>query len=118
MGAASASTQFSVFALLFEVCDVPINWSVSTAYVASVIVHFFGNKLFTFGGSAKLYASEILRYLSLVMLNYLITVVVVWLIVDVLKSNPYMATMISIAITAGIGFALSKFWVFNRKRDV
>lgn len=114
VGATSAVTQIGVLAFLFEVCAFRLDWSVSIAYSASVLVHFLGNKHYTFRNTAKTGATEVLRYLGVVLLNYLITIGVVWLVVEVFKSNPYTAIVASIAATFGLGFALSKLWVFKQ----
>jgi putative flippase GtrA len=113
VGAASAGTQFGVL-FLFDVCAFSINRSISASYVASVLVHFLGNKYFTFRSVSNVDAIEVLRYLSVALINYLITICIVWFFIEMLDSNKYIATMASISTTVGIGFLLSKLWVFKK----
>lgn len=113
VGAASAGVQLVLLAFLLDVCNFPLDLSVSVSYVISVAVHFFGNKFFTFRSVETISRIEIVRYFSVVFINYIITVCIVWFAVQVLKSTPYIAMLASIASTVGVGFVLNKIWVFK-----
>lgn len=106
--------QFGVLTVFWDFFAFSLNFSVTSAYVGSVFVHFVGNKYFTFRNAATVNVAEGGRYIGLVLLNYTVTLCVVGFVVGVLNSTPYVATVLSIAATVWIGFVLSKYWVFKK----
>lgn len=114
VGAISAGTQFFSLAVLFDCWAFSLNFSVSASYAISVLVHFLGNKYYTFRATLSTSATEIYRYLSVVLINYSITIFVTWFFVSILNANVYWATVASIGATIGTGFALNKLWVFEK----
>ena len=82
VGAVSALTQFIVLTVLLKIFAFSLNLTVTAAYVASVLVHFSGNKNFTFKKTAEASMSKGFRYLGVALLNYIITLGVVWFFVE------------------------------------
>lgn len=113
VGAVSAVAQFSVLTVFLDFFSFLLSFSVTAAYVFSVLVHFIGNKYFTFRSTTDAYVGEGGRYIGVVMVNYIVTLGVVWFVVVVFNGTAHVATVLSIAATVGIGFALSKYWVFR-----
>jgi putative flippase GtrA len=90
--------------------------SVSIAYFFSTIFHYFANRLYTFRATKDDYVAQFKRYLILWFLNYIITVLVVWISVDKLLLSPYLGICISVIFTSFIGYVLGHFWVFKLRR--
>lgn len=114
VGALSAISYFVSFALIDHLAHVNYKIGVSLAYVISVLVHFTGNRILTFQSHGSDFARHIVRYLSMVILNYLITLIIMHIVVSDLHITPYFGITCSIAATVGSGYLLAKFWVFTK----
>jgi len=110
VGVLSATVQFGILTVFLDFFTFSLNFSVTSAYVGSVFVHFFGNKYFTFRNAVVANVAEGGRYIGMVLLNYAVTLCVV----GVLGNKPYVATVLSIVATVWVGFMLSKYWVFKK----
>jgi putative flippase GtrA len=89
----------------------------SLAYVLSTSFHFFANKYFTFGNRQTIVLGQVVRYLIVWVLNYLITISIVRLGVEKMKLSPYLGVCCSVAITVFIGYFLSRYWIFKAKDE-
>ncbi|EKN5912845.1 TPA: GtrA family protein [Yersinia enterocolitica] len=93
--------------------------AVSVAYFISVLFHFLASKYFTFSMPTLDYGHNIIvRYLLLLLLNYLITVLVVSFCVDKLHFSPYISVCISAVFTIFTGYLLGRYWVFKIKKEI
>lgn len=113
VGSSSAVAQFASLALLVEILRVPNLYGISIAYFLSVLVHFFGNKHYTFRDNTKIKIPQICKYLLVVAANYAITVCVASFALRVLQTNAYIATAMSIGATTCSGYLLSRNLVFK-----
>lgn len=114
VGGFSAFTQVAVLEIAVDNYNVDLKLSTTIAYFISVAVHFIGNKYFTFGRVGFPTLMEILRYSTVVFVNYLITLLVTVFFVEKLGQTVLIATLCSILATVTIGYILIRFWVFNR----
>jgi putative flippase GtrA len=89
--------------------------AVSLAYFASTVFHFFANRHFTFGAAHGHRKSQIVRYLLMWFINYLITMVSVGLSVETLHLSPYIGVCVSVLFTMCVGYILGRYWVFKLK---
>ena len=113
VGLTTMVVQFSSFALMWEIFHLPQRLSVSISYLTAVIFHFLSNRLFTFqAGNANVY-KQLVKYIIVTCLNYVITIVVVEVCVKVFFLSPYMGVMAAIATTVMTGFLFLKYWVFG-----
>lgn len=90
--------------------------AVSISYLLAISFHFLANKTFTFASRDGSMASEIFRYILMALLNYLITLAMVYIVVDWGHQSTYLAAVLAIAITLGLGYTITKFWVFNGRK--
>jgi len=105
--------QFSSFALMWDVLHLPQRLSVSVSYIAAVTFHFLSNRLFTFqAGNANIF-KQLVKYIIVTFLNYIITIVVVEVCVEILLLSPYVGVLAAIATTVMTGFLFLKYWVFG-----
>lgn len=56
------------------------------------------------------------KYLLMLAFNYVVTMTVVWLVVEVVGLTPYIGVIASAAKTASASFFLMKYFVFRLKR--
>lgn len=86
---------------------------VSIAYIVSTIFHFLANRHFTFGAVKERHQQQIIRYMVMWTINYLITVLIVSFCVEQLKFSPYIGVCVAVAFTMFIGYFLARYWVFK-----
>lgn len=113
VGASSALSYFLSFALLYSVLNLNYKIAVTIAYVISILVHFTGNRVFTFQQHGANLMQHVSKYLVMVLINYVITLVIMHIVVQNLHIIPYIGLAISIAATVGTGYLMSKYWVFS-----
>ncbi|OGV25980.1 MAG: hypothetical protein A3F18_01945 [Legionellales bacterium RIFCSPHIGHO2_12_FULL_37_14] len=87
--------------------------AVSFSYVFSVIFHYFANCHFTFKASTAISHSQIARYLTMLLINYCISIVIVHTVVEVYHLSPYLGIAVSILCTMLPGYVMGKFWIFR-----
>ena len=114
VGGTSAFVYFVVFTLFWKWFDVNYKISVSIGYVLSVVTHFTANRRFTYQSHDKKLHTQLPKYLSVVLLNYLITLFIVHGMVSTLHLSPYFGIVVSIGITLLIGYLMTKHWVFKK----
>ena len=90
--------------------------SVTAAYVTAILFQFNANRLFTFRASEKAQHIQLLRYLVLLAINYIITILIVSICVETLGLSAYVGVGVSVLITVFIGYCLSHFWVFKNRK--
>ncbi len=91
---------------------------VSIAYVFAVSFHFLANRMFTFQATHDRLISQSIRYVGVLAVNYLITMIVVTFFVGRLGLTPYLSAAFAIVITVGVGYFASKFWVFRKSESL
>lgn len=113
------STAILFFVILFvavEVLQFGHLLAVSVSFVCSTSFHFLANKTFTFKSRDANVLREVTRYLCVALLNYAITLIVVYLVVDLARQSTYLGAALAIAATVGLGYGMTKFWVFRHTR--
>ena len=118
VGGLAAIVQFGTLALCLQFLQVEYRLSAAFAYLASVVFHFTANRYFTFRLCGFPKVAEFLRYILVVFLNFILTMITTVLVVKVVKLSPYLATAFSIAITVGFTFIFSKYWIFKMRDSV
>ena len=117
--AVGGSTAILYFALLIFTVDVLHLGhlsAVSISYPLAITFHFFANKLFTFRSRSAQMSGEVFRYLCVAFLNYLISLVVIYLVVDLGGQSTYYGAALAVAVTVGLGYGVTKLWVFQHSR--
>lgn len=113
VGSLSAIVNFFTFFCTFHLLNLDYRFSVSVAYILSVMTHFLGNRYFTFQSHHEPSFSQIKRYMVLLLVNYCLTLAIVTTSVAILHLSPYLGIVLAIAFTVGIGFIISKTYVFK-----
>ncbi len=113
VGGTTALVQFLALAAGLEIFRLEYWNAAASAFVLSVVFHFLANRYFTFRRSGHPRPREVVRYLVLMGLNFLVTMCVTIISVSGLGYDPYTATVFSITATVLITFFSSRFWVFR-----
>ena len=118
VGAIAAVINFLTFSFFWGFLKINYQIAVSIAYVLSVVFHFNANRYFTFKSHAMNFIHQIKKYLVMVGVNYVVTLLVVHHVVAVLSLSPYIGSMAAILMTVGSGYLMSKFWVFSTDKKI
>ncbi len=118
VGGLTALIYFGLIALGIEVLKIDYRIAVSVAYAFAVSFHFLANRKFTFRVVDNKVIRQSIRYLGVLLINYLITISVVFFLVTKHGASTYLSAAISIIVTVGVGYFASKFWVFHNKESL
>lgn len=88
----------------------------SISYIASVLFHYFANRHFTFGAKTKNMYSQMKKYLTMLAVNYFVSLAIVSIAVNKLHLSPYLGALLAILCTTLPGYIASKYWIF--KKDI
>lgn len=112
VGGISAAINFVSFAILWKYNHIDYKVSVTVAYILSVIFHFVANRRYTFKSHGNNLWGHLKKYIVMIIINYLITMFIMYIVTESLLLSPYYGIVLSIGATVGIGYFLAKFWVF------
>lgn len=113
VGAVTAAIYFALFTITWKWLHFDYKFAVSIAYILSVIFQFLANRQFTFKSKKENLLYQISKFIVLLMINYIITLIIVITLVNQFLFSPYLAIILSLGITVITGFLLSKLWVFK-----
>jgi putative flippase GtrA len=113
VGAATAIIYFGLLATLMRYAGLNYRWAVTAAYIAGVSFHFAANRRYTFEAHGQPLAPQAVRYVVLIVINYIVMLAVVTGLVEIFGVVPPVAVCVAVAVTTGTGFLLARFWVFR-----
>lgn len=116
VGGGTALLYFGILVVLVQILQVPHLLAVSISYVCAIAFHFSANKAFTFRNRDTDVGMEIVRYLCVALTNYIITMLVVYCVVDWGLQSPYVGAVLAVGVTLGLGYIMTKYWVFHQGR--
>ena len=117
VGTISAIVNIGSFGILYNYFHLHYQISVTIAYFLSVLVHFTANRRFTFKNHTTHFIPQLQRYITMLITNYLITLSVVQIMVEILHFSPYIGIMSAIACTISISYFMSRFWIFHSSKQ-
>jgi putative flippase GtrA len=113
VGAVTATVYFGTIALCLESLLFEYRLSVSIAYFIAVTFHFLANRKYTFAAQNRPVRSQIIRYIILLLVNYMMTFVLISFMVNQLDISHYKSAFVAIVATVAVGYLASKFLIFN-----
>lgn len=116
VGGSTALVYFGLIFVTVQGLHLGHLLAVSVSYLLAISFHFLANKTFTFRSRGGKVWPEVFRYILVALLNYFITLAVVFVVVDWGHQSTYLGALLAIAITLGLGYAMTKFWVFNNRK--
>lgn len=114
VGALATVVNLASFTLFWKFIKLNYQIALSVAYVLSVIVHFVANRGLTFQGRHIHFLRQMPRYLAMLFINYLITLGVTRMVVEVMHITPYMGILLAIGVTMNTSYFMLRYWVFPR----
>jgi putative flippase GtrA len=118
VGGAAAALYFGLLSLFVELLRWNYKAGVSAAYVGAISFHFFANRHFTFQAGREGVLGQARRFAAVALINYAITMAIVYASVEWLGIGVYAGTLLSVAATVLFGYAASRIWVFQKKESV
>ncbi len=116
VGVVTFGINLFMFHLFYGLAHFDYRFSVSLAYLLTVISHFVLHRFFTFNAAEQPLVHNAGKYCAMLGLNYTITVTIVWVIVRFMGRSPYFGVIVSTAVTASTSFFVMKYFVFGSKR--
>lgn len=107
--------NISSFTFLYELVNLNIGKSTALSYWITVAVHFYVNRSFTFNAGPGKLNWQILKYLILLLFNFLITILGLLFVVNVLSLSPYINIFFSTITSAVSSYFIMKYFVFTKK---
>jgi putative flippase GtrA len=116
IGALTAIIYFSLFNLFFQKFKLNYKISFSIAYILSIGFYFFTNRKYSFQEHKSKLQPQLVKYIAMIGINYLITLLILQIIVKILLLSPVFGLVLAAGITFLISYILSRFWVFSKKQ--
>lgn len=117
VGALTSLLYFGLFGLFWKILTINYSIAVSMAYVLSIIFYFFSNRMFTFKSQAQPVSGQFIKFIGMAILNYVITLIVVYTSVELLTLPPYIGMVFAVGTTTILSYIIAKFWVFRIKNQ-
>ncbi len=121
-GMVGASNTLITMATYTVLVAVGVNYQIGNAvgYLAGVTNSFYWNNKYVFKveeGEKRSWFTAYIKCLISYLGGYFVSVVVLFLWVDVLNLNEYIAPFINLIITIPLNFILNKKWAFKDKKE-
>ncbi len=113
VGCVTALIYFGLIFLSIQIFNLNNFVGISIAYFFAVCFHFLANRFFTFNSTGGCLLIQWVRYLGLLMLNFVIMIIITKLLISEYEFSTYVSSVLSIFFTVIIGYFVSKFWVFK-----
>ena len=119
VGLVGFAVQMSAFAVFYGLLDAGKLWATGLAVETAVLHNFTWHEKFTWRhlprGTARQLAGRLLRFhLGNGLISIAGNVVLVKLLTDLLRVNPYLANVLAVGVCAVANFAVSERFVFRR----
>lgn len=102
------------FSLLHNTVELPATVSVALNQVAIFFYVFFLNKHWSFSNSSAA-KSQFAKFLALTVFNYIVSVVIMYLLHDIRGYDALTVRVMSIAVVVCWNFLLYKHWVYAKE---
>ena len=111
-GFLTAVVYFSVFSFMWDLMKINYKYAVTCGYWGALCFHFLMNRFITFRSYYHI-GYQVIKYVTMALINYLITLLVTIAVVKKMLLSPYIGVIVSVCITVLSGYLLSKHWVFR-----
>lgn len=118
IGTLTAVVYFSIFTVLWKWMGINYKIAVTSAYLPAISFQFITNRAFTFKNHADKILHQAAKFMMLVIINYILTILIVTGAVVYLSVSPYSGILLSIGVTVITGFLFSKLWVFRTEKNI
>lgn len=117
IGVVTFGINFLSFHCFYGICAFDYKIAVTFAYMLTVISHFILHRVFTFQvkGNEQQLGHNIFKYSLMLTLNYMTTITVMWMTVEIIHGSAYFGLIASTAATASLSFFIMKYFVFSMR---
>jgi putative flippase GtrA len=98
--------------LLLSTTSLRHGVAVTLAFCLAMLFQYFANKAFTFRSRRRI-GPEFVRYLIVALINYVLNILLVWVLLDVLAASRLVTVAVMGIVSGGCGYALSLLWVYR-----
>jgi len=112
VGGVTAFIYFTVLTLTLGMLDYHYPLSIGIAYCFAICFQFFANRELTFKVKSKIFP-QMVRFLGWAGISYLLTLGIWFLTYQMFNWAAYQSAIIGLICTSGIGFLISKKWVYT-----
>lgn len=114
VGSSSALIDIGLLIMLKENFNFRPTFAIAINQIFVVIYNFLMNKYWSFK-TKKMPIKQFSRYVVLVFFNYLISIILMYLLYDIFDINYKIARLFSIALLFIVNFIFYKHWVYKEK---
>ncbi|MBN6071050.1 GtrA family protein [Aggregatibacter actinomycetemcomitans] len=111
VGSSSALVDIGCLYLFSKILLWNNELSISLAFILGLVFNYFSHTYFTFQEKANV--GNLVRYLILVLLNYINTIVLMYFLTELLHIDIIVAKVITLPFIAVNTFVISKVWVYK-----
>ena len=116
IGFVTFGINLASFHLFYGLLSLDYITSATLAYPIAVVSHFLLHRFYTFCAGEQAMLANFGKYLIMLAVNYVSTIAVIWLAVEIQGLSPYFGLIASTAISACLNFLMMKHFVFDSKR--
>lgn len=110
-GGLGVTSDYIVYYLLLE-AGLGYQTANFIGYLSGTLVSFFLNRVFTFNVKDKTF-KRLLKFVSVALLGYLTSSLLLWLLVEYFELIPKVAKLITLPLVVVLQFSLNKHFTFN-----
>lgn len=118
VGFITAVFYYSLFNFLWKICELNYSIAVTIAYLIAITLYFIANRHFTFKSKNTALTYQFSKFITMVILNYVITLIIVNRTVNILLLPPSFGVILAIFTTTIFNYFISKFWVFRSSKMI
>ena len=119
-------TGFLICAVIYNVLSTLLNWWMlyvgiqymianAVSYFAGVLLAYALNTRFVFKKQYSLMGC--IKFCSVYFSNFIITMILTFVLVDILSINAYLAPLLTMVLSSGYNFIMSKYFVFKKEKS-
>ena len=112
VGLCAALVNIGSFYVCWKGLHLHSTVAITVSYILSVIFHFIANRRYTFKSHSVCFYLQLPKYLCMILLSYVLTLIVMQCVVSVLHLSPMIGVVASIGATVSTNYLLSRYWVF------
>jgi putative flippase GtrA len=113
IGFSTVIIYYTAFVILWRYFDLHYAVALTIAYLISTTFNFNANRSFTFSYHEGKWYFQLMKYLVVALVNYLVSLFVAHIVVEYLLLSPYIGGIVAIGMTVIMGYLLSKFWIYS-----
>lgn len=116
VGVINTIVDYAVFTLV-SLISPNIYLAQTMGYAFGVLCSYTLNSRWTFKSNGKFLGRELIKFLVVNLFSYLCSVGALWVLVDNLSVNKYIAKIMLIGVTFIVNYTLNRLWVFKKESE-